>query len=515
MKTLKAFFTVSFFTLLSRIAGFVRDVLMASIVGTGPVASAFLVAFKLPNFFRKLFAEGAFNAAFVPLYSGTLEEEGKQAARDFADVIFTRLLLVLLLFSIMVIIAMPYVLRVIAPGFVGDAAQFSLAVTLSRISFGYLLLISIVSLYSGILNAHHRFAAVAAAPILLNLSFVGVMLFALGNFPSHGHALSWAVIIGGVLQLLWLLSQMLRFDLLPRFKWRASQQKLRVFFKRLVPGIIGAGVTQINLWVDMMIATFIPAAVAFLYYADRINQLPLALIGTAMGTSLLPTLSKFWQNKAQDKAEAQLRHAAHVVLLFTLPAVAGIVALAEPMIAMLYERGAFDAQSTRYTAAALIAYAIGLPAYGMIKIMVSGYYAAGDTKTPVKIAFIAMLVNVVCNILFSWLLHKNGYMAHVGLALGTAVAAMVNLVLLLRFSPLRLQLDVSLCVRMLLAASIMGVAAWWCMSWLSSDVDQMLSYGGGIWDTIAAIDIAIILYFFLISVLIGPKVFDKLLRFRA
>ncbi len=431
MSIAKSFFTVSSLTLVSRILGFVRDMLMAYKIGTGPVVDAFLVAFKLPNFFRRLFAEGAFTAAFVPMFTGKMAEKGKEEALIFGSQIYTLLFAFLLCFTLLAIIAMPYVMLVLAPGFNDDPEQFDLAVHLSRITFPYLLFISLVSLMSGVLNSFKHFAVMASAPILLNLTLIAALLWLSDYAESEVHALAIGVFIAGVLQFLWLWSATRRLGAKLRLVKPTRTLELKQFWRRFLPGVVGAGVVQINIMIDVIIGTFIPSAIGYLYYADRLYQLPLSLIGTAMGVALLPSLSDSLKRGHTEQAHRDKNRSLFIAMFFALPSAAALIAIGEPIISVLFERGEFDATATRATYFALAAYAAGLPAFILIKILTTGYFARGDTKTPVIIAIKCLAVNLIGNLSFVWLLSRMGFMPHMGLALATSLSAWVNVTLLM------------------------------------------------------------------------------------
>ncbi len=424
----RAFATVGGFTAASRALGFLRDVLVAAALGAGPVADAFLVAFKLPNFFRRLFAEGAFNAAFVPLFAARLEDAGKGPARRLASEILAVLFVVLAALVAVVEIAMPWVMLALAPGFADDPTRLALAVELTRITFPYLLLVSLVALFGAMLNSSGRFAAFAAAPILLNLCLIAAALVAgREGGAAAGRALAWGVSAGGVAQLLLLLVSLKRAGLLPRPLWPRFGPDVRRLLVLFAPAALGAGVVQINLLIDLWAASFLPTgAISHLYYADRVNQLPLGVIGIAAGTSLLPLLSR--QIAAGDGAgaDASQSRAVELAAIFCLPAAAALVAIAGPIVAVLFQRGAFTASDTVATAAALAAFALGLPAYVLIKVLAPGFFARQDTATPVRIAVVGLASNIAIMLALIWSL------GHVGIALATAGAAWINAALLFR-----------------------------------------------------------------------------------
>jgi putative peptidoglycan lipid II flippase len=425
MTLLRSIATVGGYTLISRFLGFARDILIAAILGAGPVADAFFVAFKLPNFFRRLFAEGAFNAAFVPLFSGRLASDGLLAAQTFAASVLSVMVAFLYVFVTLLQIAMPLLMYGFAPGFTDDPDKFQLTVELTRITFPYLLFISLVSLLGGILNSLGRFAAAAATPIILNIVLIGALIGATPHLPTAGHALAWGVAFAGVAQFVWLVIACHRAGMpLPLHRPRLSPGVRRVL-RLMLPGAVGAGVVQINLLIDIVIASLLPTgAVSYLYYADRVNQLPLGVVGIAIGTALLPLLSRQLREGASEDARNSMNRGIEVALLLTVPAAAALLVIAGPIITVLFERGEFSAQTATATAQALMAYAIGLPAYVLIKVLGPGYFSREDTVTPVKIAIVCVAVNVILNLT---LIH---ILAHVGIALATALSAWLNAFLL-------------------------------------------------------------------------------------
>lgn len=426
MVLLRSIATVGGFTLLSRVTGFVRDILIAGFLGAGLVSDAFFVAFKFPNLFRRLFAEGAFAAAFVPLFAATLEKEGREEAKRFAERTFALLGLVLALLTAVMMIIMPWAMIVFAPGFGDIPGKRELAAELARITFPYLLFISLCSLLSGILNGLGKFAAAAATPVILNLTLMVALLGLTAFVETPGHALAWGVAAAGLLQFAWLMVSARRTGMMPRLRRPRLSPRIRLLLRRIVPVAFGAGIYQVNLLVDTMLASLVSqGAVSFLYYADRVNQLPLGVIGVAVATALLPLLSR--QIAAQDDqgaADSQNR-AIEFALLLTLPAMAGLILLAEPIITVLFQRGAFSAADAEATAGALAAFAVGLPAYVLIKVLSPGFFAREDTRTPVRVAALALVVNIVLNVILMQVL------AHVGIALATALSSCLNASLLL------------------------------------------------------------------------------------
>ncbi len=413
--------TVGSFTMLSRVLGFLRDMMMAALLGAGPLADAFLVAFKLPNFLRRLFAEGAFNAGFVPLFARTLEGEGRTVARDFAAQAQAVLAAVLVPLVIVGMIAMPWIIRVMAPGFEVGGERYEAAVDLSRITFCYILFISLVALYGGILNSIGRFAVPAAAPIVLNICLIAAMLASHLWFDAPAYALAWGLAAAGLGQFLWVLIAARREGMAPAFRRPRLSPEVQRLFALILPGVFGAGVAQINLFADVIFASFLAeGAVSYLYYADRVGQLPLGVIGVAVGTALLPLMSR--QLRAGETAAAvqSQNRGIELALLLTLPAAIGIAVLSLPIVTVLFERGHFTGADSLATSAALSAYALGLPAYVLIKVLAPGFFAREDTRTPVQIAVVCLLANI----LFVLVLIRP--LQHVGIALATVMSSWLN-----------------------------------------------------------------------------------------
>jgi putative peptidoglycan lipid II flippase len=420
--------TVGGFTLLSRVTGFMRDIMLAAILGAGPVADAFFIALRLPNHFRAIFAEGAFNAAFVPAYARIRGQSGAETARLFGDRVFTMLFAVEAVLLALALLFTPAVISLLAPGFREDPHRFTLAVELTRITFPYLLLVSLVTLYGGILNALHRFASPAAAPILLNLSMMATLALA-AFFPTAGHAAAWGVFIAGCLEAAMVATDLARRDGLPRFRELAWDDDVRRFFKALGPATLGSAGTQIALFADTIIASFLAAgAVSALYYADRLNQLPIGVIGIAIGTVLLPEMA----GRIAVGDEAGARHAQdraiELTLLLAIPCLVAFIVVPDLIMLALFSRGAFTAADAGAAAATLAAYSIGLLPFVLLRSVSSCFLARGDTATPVK----ALLVSVVINVALKVLL--MGRYAQVGLAFATSVGVWVNFALLTWFA---------------------------------------------------------------------------------
>ena len=468
MALLRSIATVGGYTLTSRVLGFIRDILLAAILGAGVVADAFFVAFKLPNFFRRLFAEGAFNAAFVPMFAGFLEKEGQDDAKRFAEEVLAVLFITLAVFVAIAEITMPWLLYLLAPGFVDDPERYDFATQFTRITFPYLLFISLVSLMGGVLNSLGRFAAVAATPILLNLMLIGSLLI-LANFTATpGHALAIGVAIAGVGQFLWLVIALKKADFRLRLRRPRLTPAVKRFLGLLAPGAVGAGIVQINLFVDVILASLLPAgAISYLYYADRLNQLPLGVVGIAVGTALLPLLSRQIRAGDSEAANASQNRAIEATLFLTLPATVALFLLSEPIIRVLFERGAFGDAETEASALALTAYAVGLPAYVLVKVLAPAFFARKDTTTPVKIAGVAVALNIVLSIALMI------PFAHVGIAFATAIASWFNASLLALGLWRRhdLVLDARLkrrLPRMALASLAMGGLAFWAAQLLEA-----------------------------------------------
>jgi putative peptidoglycan lipid II flippase len=428
MSLLKSAATVGGLTMVSRILGFVRDQLIAFTLGTGPVASAFFVAQRFPNLFRALFAEGAFNSAFVPLFAKRIEGDGEASARVFAVEVFSALLAWLFVFSALAMIAMPLVIYVIAPGFKEDQQTFDLTVDLTRICFPYLLFISLAALQSGVLNSLHRFTAAAAAPILLNLVMIASNIVAwylnTGNTPATGYIFAWGIFAAGIAQFLLLAVACHRagMPLLPKFPKLTPDVKRVMWLS--VPGIISGGIMQINLVIATMIATTFERGVSYLYYADRLYQLPLGVIGVAIGVVLLPDLSRKLRAGNEEGALASQNRALELSLFLTLPSAVALMAIPAPIIHTVFEHGEFTRSDTLAVAPALLAFATALPAFSLTKVFQPSFYAREDTKTPMQFAIVSVVVNVIASLMLS------RYFAHVGIAMGTAIAAWINALLL-------------------------------------------------------------------------------------
>lgn len=412
----------------SRILGFVRDIFIANVLGTGKVAEAFFVAFRFPNLFRRLFAEGAFNSAFIPLFSKKLEGEGADEARKFAEEAMAILVFALIIVTALAEIFMPWLMYGLAPGFAKDPEKFDLAVLLTRITFPYLLFVSLLALFSGILNGFHKFAAAAAAPVVLNIVFISVLVglsyLQLGNTPEAGVSIAWAVSFAGLLQFLVVLFAAKKIGMLLSLRLPRMTVGTKKLILLGIPGAIAGGITQINIVIGTIIASMQDHAMAWLYYADRLYQLPLGVIGIAIGVVLLPNISRLLRAGHYDEAMNSQNRSLEFSMLLTMPAAVALMAIPEPILQVLFQRGAFTAVDTVAVSKALFAFACGLPAFVLIKVFSPGFFAREDTKRPMYYAGISMMVNVVVSLaLFS-------HYGHVGIAWGTTIAGWVNALML-------------------------------------------------------------------------------------
>ena len=474
MSLLRNFTTVGGATGASRVLGFVRDILIAGVLGAGPIADAFFVAQRLPNLFRRLFAEGAFGSAFVPLFAKAHENEGPEASRRFAEEALAALAATLLVVTVVAEVGMVWLTFGLAPGFAAEPEKFDLAVLLSRIAFPYLFLVSIVALLSGMLQSVGRFAAAALSPVLLNLIMIGALLVVwltgAGESVVAGVWLASAVTVAGILQLavLWYVCERAGLKIrLIRPRWTPNVKRLAGLAG---PSVLAGGVVQINVVVGTIIASLQPGAVSWLYYADRLYQLPLGIVGIAIGVILLPDLARSLAGGRQDLVDHSQNRAIEFAAALTLPATIALLVIPGPIIAILFERGAFDAADTAATAPALAAYAVGLPAFVAIKVLQPAFFAREDTWTPMWTGALSMVVNVVAAIV---LFRAYG---HVGIAAATSIAAWINTAQLLYILHARGHLAVDglmkkrlplLAVASLLMGAAVWLSAWWLAPWLS------------------------------------------------
>ena len=462
MNLLKALVTVSGMTLLSRILGFVRDFVIARVFGAGMLTDAFFVAFKLPNLLRRLFAEGAFSQAFVPILGEYKNKRGEDEARRLVDRVATLLFLVLVLVTLLGMAGAPLLVYLSAPGFAADADKFALTVELTRITFPYILFMSLVALAGGILNTWSRFAIPAFTPVLLNLSFIGMALFATPCFSRPVLALGWAVFLGGALQLALQLPFLRRIGMLPRFAFDWKDEGVRRILRLMAPAVLGVSVSQISLLINTIFASFLgTGSVSWLYYADRLMEFPSGMLGAALGAILLPSLAKYHASENFDEYSRLLDWGLRLTLLLAAPAALALALIAVPLITTLFHHGAFSANDVFMTRNALVAYSVGLLGLILVKVLAPGFYARQNIRTPVKIALLTLFVTQALN------LALIGWLRHAGLALAIGLAACLNAFLLYRglrrhgiYQP---QPGWAVfCGKLVLALLVMGVTLWFC-----------------------------------------------------
>ncbi len=459
--------SVSAMTLLSRVLGLLRDIVIARMFSASDASDAFFVAFKIPNFMRRLFAEGAFSLAFVPVLTEYRNTRALEETRRFIGQVAGTLGLILLVITTVGVLASPALVSVFAAGFLDQPQKFALTSDLLRLTFPYILLISMTALAGGILNTWKRFAAPAFTPVLLNLSLIGCALWLAPRLEVPVYALGWGVLIAGVTQLLFQLPFLYRLGLLAKPVWAWREPGVQKIIKLMTPALFGSSVSQINLLFDTFIASFlVSGSVSWLYYADRLLEFPLGVFGIALATVVLPNLSESHVSRGREHFNRVLAWSTRLALLIALPATVGLVLLAAPILATLFQYGAFSAGDTRFSAMSLMAYAAGLPAFILIKILANAFYSRQDSKTPVRIGIIAMFLNMLLNVLFVLALLKfTAIPGHVGLALATAGSAWCNAALLARAlrrdGYLSLGSDFLLSFgRILLASLGMGLLLW-------------------------------------------------------
>lgn len=433
MNLLRALATVSGMTLLSRILGFVRDFVIARAFGAGLATDAFFVAFKLPNLLRRMFAEGAFSQAFVPILGEYKNKRGEAETRRLVDHVASLLSIVVFVVTAIGIAAAPILVWVSAPGFAADAGKFELTVALTRVTFPYILFMALVALSGGILNTWSRFALPAFTPVLLNLAFIGMALLAAPYFDPPVMVLGWAVFIGGLLQLAIQIPALKKIAMLPRpsLNWRAAwgDPGVRRILTLMGPALIGVSVSQISLLINTIFASFLASgSVSWLYYADRLMEFPSGMLGAALGTILLPSLSRYHASANHAEYSKLLDWGLRLTLLLAAPAALALAILAVPLISTLFFHGAFSADDVFRTREALVAYAIGLTGLILVKVLAPGFYARQNVKTPLKIALISLLVTQLMNAAFVFGLN----LGHAGLALSIGLAASLNAGMLYR-----------------------------------------------------------------------------------
>ncbi|GAB5452681.1 MAG: murein biosynthesis integral membrane protein MurJ [Halioglobus sp.] len=466
-------------TMLSRVLGLLRDIAIAAAFGAGSASDAFFVAFKIPNFLRRLFAEGAFAQAFVPVLADYKNAGSLAAVQGLVDRVAGMLGGVLLLVTCVTVLAAPLVTALFAPGFVGQPEKFQLTSDMIRITFPYLMLISMTGFCGAILNSYGRFAVPAFTPIFLNFSLIFAALVAAPWFEQPVFALAWGVFFAGIVQLLFQLPSLYRLDLVPRPKLDRRDEGVKRILTLMVPALFGVSVSQINLLLDTVLASFLPTgSVSWLYYSDRLAELPLGVFGIAIATVILPSLSAHSAASRDEAFGTTLDWALRAVLLIGVPATAALILLAEPILITLFQNGALTAADVSMATLSLRAYALGLLAFMLVKILAPGFYARKDTKTPVKIGVIAMVANMIMNLLFVVPLMYLWNVGHVGLALATSLAAYLNAGLLLRGllrdGVYRFQHGWSLHLfKLLVATAAMSLA----LIWLAPDEASWLAWG--------------------------------------
>ncbi|MES2353080.1 MAG: murein biosynthesis integral membrane protein MurJ [Pseudomonadota bacterium] len=471
MNLLKALAAISSMTLLSRITGFIREMLAARIFGAGLYTDAFFVAFRIPNLLRRLFAEGAFSQAFVPILSEYKTQQGFEATRLLIDHVATLLAVILFVVSAIGILAAPVIIYASAYGFTSDPQKFAVTVMLLKICFPYILFVSLTSLGAGILNTYSQFKVPAFTPVFLNLAMITATLFATPYFNPPILALAWGVFFGGILQLAFQVPFLLKLNLLPRFRPNFRDPGVWRILKLMGPSVFGVSIAQISLLINTFFASFlVTGSVSWLNYADRLMEFPSALLGVALGTILLPSLSKHYTNKSSDEYSKLLDWGLRLTMLLTLPAAAALAILSIPLVATLFKSGAFTATDVWMTRQALVAYSVGLTGIIMVKILAPGFYARQNVKTPVKIAVVTLITTQLLNVAFI------PYLKHAGLALSIGMAASLNSGLLyhyLRKSGIYQPQPgwAAFILKVILALGAMAAVLWFAMgseiSWLS------------------------------------------------
>lgn len=458
-------------TLLSRVFGLIRDVVIATLFGARDHTDAFFIAFKIPNYFRRLFAEGGFSQAFVPVLTEVKTKQGQEEVSDLIDHVCGTLAAFLFLLTLSGIIAAPVFIFIFASGFSAVEGKFDLAVDMLRITFPYLLLISLTAMAGGVLNTYQRFTVPAFTPVLLNFSLIGCALWLAPLLERPVLALAWGVLIAGIVQLLFQLPFLLKLKLLPRPRLKRGHAGVKKIIQLMIPTLFAGSVAQINIMIDMMIASWlVSGSISWLYYSDRLMEFPLGVFGIALATVILPNLSEKHAQGSSEKFSQTLDWALRWVLVIAVPASLGLIFLATPMIATIFQYGEFTQQDVTMAGRSLIAYAIGLTGLILIKVLSSGFFSRQDTRTPVRIAFIAMACNVILNIALVFPL------AHAGLALATSLAALINASLLYyhlrRDKVLQHQHGwSSLFIRVLLASLLMC----FCLYWFAPAVESWFS----------------------------------------
>ncbi len=433
-KLLRATSLVGGMTLLSRVLGLTRDVVFARVFGAGLVTDAFFVAFKIPNFMRRLFAEGAFSQAFVPVLSEAKATAPEEEVRELVGHVMGTLGTVLAGITVAGVLAAPLLIYLFAPGFSAEPDKFALSVAMLRLTFPYLMFISLTAMAGGVLNTYGRFAVPAFTPVLLNLALIGAAIWAAPHFARPGMALAWGVLIAGVAQLAFQLPFLARIGMLPRPRWGVAHAAVRRIVRLMLPALFGSSVSQLNLLIDTLIASFlVTGSVSWLYYSDRLMEFPLGVFAIALATVILPGLSSHHAKADREGFSIMLDWALRLVVLVVLPAAVGLFTLAGPMLTTIFRYGQFAANDVRMAEISLMAYAFGLLGFTFVKVLAPGYFARQDTRTPVRVGVIAVVANLVFNlgIVVPWN-HAGLPAPHAGLALSTSLAAFINAGLLYR-----------------------------------------------------------------------------------
>ena len=463
MSLLRALATISSMTFLSRVLGFVRDFFLARVFGAGVATDAFFVAFRIPNLLRRLFAEGAFSQAFVPILGEYRSRQSAEDTRTLVDCVATALLLAVAAAAALGVLAAPLVVYVSAPGFAGDPQKFALTVGLLRVTFPYIGFISLVALAAGVLNTWSRFAVPAFTPVLLNVSFIVAAAFAAPHFHPPVLALAWAVFLGGALQLAFQLPFLARIGMLPRWRLNLRHPGVGRILKLMAPAVFGVSISQLSMLINTIFASFlVTGSVSWLYYADRMMEFPAGMLGAALGTILLPSLSRYHASGAPHEYSKLLDWGLRVTLLLAVPAAAALAVLAIPLIATLFHYGRFGVEDAWMTRRALVAYSVGLVGMILVKILAPGFYARQNIVTPVKIGILTLAATQAMNLAFIFPLK------HAGLALATGVGACLNAALLYRY--LRRQGIylpqpgwLAFAAKVLVAVAAMAIALYWAM----------------------------------------------------
>ncbi|NKB65041.1 MAG: murein biosynthesis integral membrane protein MurJ [Gammaproteobacteria bacterium] len=497
-KILKSVSTVGGMTLLSRISGLIRDVLFANILGDKIAADIFLVAFRIPNFFRRIFAEGAFSSAFIPVFTEYRMHQSEQESQRFLQLLLGRFGLVLLIFSLAGVLFAPAMISILAPGFLNDPEKYELTILATRITFPYLFFISLVAASTGMLNTCGRFAAPAATPVLLNICLIIAALFFVPHFAESPIALAFGVLLAGVVQLLFQYPFLRKEKLMVRPRLIAKKEDkignagVKKVFNLILPAIFGVSVAQVNVLINTLLASFlVTGSISWLYYSDRLMEFPVGVFGIALSTAILPDLSRKHAEQSTGAFSGTLDWAARWVILICIPSTVGLVVLSQPMIATIYYHGDFTVNGVMMSAASLIAFSFGLTAIVMVKVLAPGFYARQNTKKPVQIGMVAVGVNILMSLVLVY------PFKHVGLALATSIAAFCNAGLLYFF--LRKEKVFMpgkgwalFFVKIAIAASLMGVAIWWMKSeptqWLTmsilnrvGELSGLIVLGGGVY----------------------------------